>query len=105
MSAKIVVLYPQPKDPEQFEISYVGQHLPLMRRLLGPDVSLPTYRIRSTPQRPTPFYRMAEIHFPTLAELIAFAALEDSPVARASSEEVSSGGAPIVFVCERQADV
>ena len=105
MSAKIVVLYPQPLDPVLFEQAYVATHLPLMRRLLGPGVPLPTFRTLSTPNRPAPFYRMAEIHFETLAQLRGFAASEQIELARSSSQHVSTGGPPLVLVCERQPEI
>jgi uncharacterized protein (TIGR02118 family) len=105
MNAKIVVLYPHPVDSGLFEQRYVAEHLPLMRRLLGPRVALPTFRTLSTPGRPAPFYRMAEIHFDTLAQLQKFAASEDSQIGRASSQHVSTGGAPLVFVCQAQPDI
>jgi uncharacterized protein (TIGR02118 family) len=101
MSATIVVLYPHPKDSARFEEAYVNHHLPLMRRLLGPEVPLPTYRALGTTEQPAAFYRMAEIHFETMAQLVEFASSEQAELARASSRDVSTGGSPLVFVCER----
>jgi hypothetical protein len=47
---------------------------------------------------------MAEIHFAGRAELDAFIGSEGAERARRSAEEVSTGGRPIVFVCERDPD-
>ena len=41
MTAKLLVLYPKAADPDAFEKRYHGQHMPLMRELVGPDVPLP----------------------------------------------------------------
>ena len=58
-------LYPKPLDPEAFEARYHGQHMPLMRELVGPDRPLPTFRILGGTRSETPFYQIAEIHLPT----------------------------------------
>jgi uncharacterized protein (TIGR02118 family) len=94
---KIVVLYPQPTDSPMFERVYHHEHLPLMRRLITPADRVPTYRVRDAS---APFYRMAEIHFPNLAALEAFGGSRDARVARQSSEQVSTGGKPVVLVCD-----
>jgi uncharacterized protein (TIGR02118 family) len=98
MPVKVVVLYPQPTSEAAFEAAYHGQHMPLMHSLIEPASRVPTFRVRA-PQG-APFYRQAEIHFPSLAELYAFANSEQAETARRSSERVSSGGKPIVLVCE-----
>ena len=105
MSVKLVVLYPPPIDEEEFERRYVGEHLPLMRTLLGPDVPLPTYRILSPAGGAGPYYRVAEIHFRDAGELQRFARSEGAERGRASSVAVSTGGPPLLLVCEQQPDV
>jgi uncharacterized protein (TIGR02118 family) len=101
MPIKAIVLYPPPDDPQLFERRYHGEHMPLMRSLIEPESRIPTFRIRG-PQG-APFYRMAEVHFASLEELNAFARSEAGQDARRSSERVSSGGKPIVLVCEPDA--
>ena len=100
MSVKLVVLYPKPTDPEAFESYYHSQHLPLMRRLVGPDIPLPTYRVTANFGAEPPFYRVAEIHFPDRSRLDAFLRADPSGVGRASAIKVSSGGLPSFFLCE-----
>lgn len=102
---KVVVLYPHPSDPEAFEREYVEGHLPLMRRLLGPDVPLPTFKPDSSPQRPAPYYRMAEIHFSDRSQLAEFVRSGKAAIGGESSERVSTGGKPIVFVCEALSEI
>jgi uncharacterized protein (TIGR02118 family) len=103
--AKVMVLYPQPTDPAAFERQYVSAHLPLMRRLVGPDVPLPTYRTLDTEHRPAAFYRVAEIHFESLEALQEFAAREAAGEGAVSSRSVSTGGLPIVLICVEQPPV
>ena len=104
MSVKLVVLYPQPTDPDEFERYYHGEHLPLMRRLVGPDVPLPTYRVRSQSGEDSNYYRVAEIHFADHAQFQAFLRCDPSGSGRASALKVSTGGVPTMLICERDAE-
>jgi uncharacterized protein (TIGR02118 family) len=99
VSIKLLVLYPRPIDEEVFEQIYHDQHMPLMRRLITPAGRTPTYRVRLPAD--APFYRMAEVHFDCLTDLEAFATSEEGKRARHSSAAVSTGGKPLVLVCER----
>lgn len=105
MSVKLVVLYPQPNDVAEFESEYVGKHLPLMRELVGPEVPLPTYRTVSAPDRTAPYYRVAEIPFPDIQSLQAFARSEKGRAGRESAQRVSTGGPPVFLICEPQEHV
>jgi len=98
VSIKLVVLYPRPIDEQHFERIYHAEHMPLMRRLITPPARTPTYRVRLPSD--APFYRMAEVHFDTLADLQAFANSEEGRGARHSSAAVSTGGKPVVLICE-----
>jgi uncharacterized protein (TIGR02118 family) len=101
---KVVVLYPHPADPQAFERQYLEDHLPLMRRLLGDDVPLPTFKPESSPQRPAPYYRMAEIHFRDRSQLAEFVSSGKAAIGGESSESVSTGGKPVVLVCEERSE-
>jgi uncharacterized protein (TIGR02118 family) len=98
VSAKIVVLYPPPIDEAKFEHYYHGTHMPLMRKLIVPSTRVPTFRTRGPDG--VPFYRMAEIHFPSLEELHAFGRSEDVKAARRSAEGIPTQP-PIIMVCEQ----
>ena len=105
MTVKLMVLYPHPRDELAFERRYVGKHLPLMRELLGPRVRIPTYRTLGSPERPSPYYRVAEIHFDDLEHFNAFARSEQAELGRRSSIEVSTGGMPLTLVCVEQDEI
>lgn len=68
-----------------------------MRRLIAPASRVPTFRVRG-PQG-APYYRMAEIHFVSLAELYTFGSSDDARVARRSAQ-AAAGVEPITLVCE-----
>ena len=101
MSIKLVVLYPPPSDPLQFERAYHAQHMPLMRRLITPALRTPTFRVIGPAA--APFYRMAEVHFPSIVELSAFASSEAGQGAQRSALHVSTGGPPTLVVCAADA--
>lgn len=101
MSIKLMVLYPNPADQAAFEQQYHGKHMPLMRSIITPASRVPTYRVRHGAA--LPFYRVAEIHFENAAELEAFVSSEAAHRARQSSEAVSTGGKPLLLVCDQDA--
>lgn len=102
MTVTVVMLYPHPRDPGEFDEHYVNEHLPLMRELVGPDVQLPTYKTVQVGADPAPYYRVAEIHFPTRAAFDEFVSSGRSQVGRRSSQALSTGGPPVALVCERR---
>ena len=99
MTVKLLVLYPRPVEPEMFERGYHGQHMPLMRRLVGPDIPLPTFSTFHPGGAEPAFYRLAEIHFPGESALIEYLRSENRAVGQRSSKALSTGGAPIVLFC------
>ena len=105
MKIKLVVLYPQPVNEDAFEEKYNNEHMPLMRKLVGPGVPLPTYRTVSTPERRAPYYRIAEIQFGDADHLNEFVNSGKSKIGRDSSVEVSAGGKPIYLVCHEQPEI
>jgi uncharacterized protein (TIGR02118 family) len=105
MKVKLVVLYPHPANVEKFEKIYNAKHMPLMRELVGSSVPLPTCLTVSTPERPAPYYRIAEIHFRDEDHFNEFISSGKSKIGRDSSVEVSTGGKPIYLVCREQPEI
>ena len=102
MTIKLIVLYPHPKNTEEFERQYIGKHLPLMRELVGPGVPLPTYLTRGSPDQPAPYYRVAEIHSRDSRHFDEFTQSGRSGIGHESSVAVSTGGKPTYLVCDEQ---
>ena len=64
-AAKLVVIYPVPKDPEAFERIYRDQHVAMaISKLAGKTKIVATKVLGSAQGGAAPFDRIAEIHFP-----------------------------------------
>ncbi len=103
-AAKLVVLYPYPSDVDTFERAYAGEHVPMVtaETLRGITKFVAT-KIAGTPDgSPPPFYRMAELHFPSLDTLKAAASSEGAQKAVAHAISISSGGKPIFLIAEEE---
>ena len=55
MSVKLLVLYPTPTDPEQFDRQYEREHLPMGKAALVGATGLATHRILGSPAGKSPF--------------------------------------------------
>jgi uncharacterized protein (TIGR02118 family) len=93
--AKLIVIYPRPTNIEAFEKIYLEEHVPLaVAKLIGKTKIVAT-KITSSPQGTPPFYRLAEIHFPSKAALEACAATLGAQEALAHAVKISTGGTPL----------
>src|SRR5690348_9477551 len=100
--AKLVVMYPRPKDVETFEKVYQNEHVPMAVANLSGKTKIVATRILASPQGPPPSCRIIEIHFPSMAALEACAASEGGKKPLAHAVSISSGGAPIFLVAEEE---
>ena len=96
--AKLIVIYPCPKDTESFEHVYQNQHVPMAVEKLAGKTKIVASKIAGAP----PFHRIAEIHFPTIEALQACAASDGGKQTIANAVAISSGGAPIFLVAEEE---
>ena len=99
---KLVVIYPFPKDVDAFERVYSNEHVPLAVAKLGGKTRIVATRVLRSPQGTLPFYRIAEIYFPSMHALEACAASEGGKEALAHALQISSGGPPIFLVAEEE---
>jgi uncharacterized protein (TIGR02118 family) len=97
---KLVVIYPHSKDVDVFEKVYQQEHVPLAVAKLSGKTKIVATRVLGSPQGISPFYRIAEIHFPSMQALEACAASEGGKEALAHAVKISSGGPPIFLVAE-----
>ena len=100
---KLVVMYPRPKDVEAFEKLYQSEHVPMAVEKLKGKTKLVATKVLGAPQGTPPFYRIAEVHFPSMEALQACAASDDGKATLAHANKISSGGPPVVMVAEEQA--
>ena len=99
---KLVVIYPRPKDVEAFEKIYQTEHVPLAVAKLGGKTKIVATKILGSPQGLPPFYRIAEIYFPSMQALEACAVSEGGKETLANAVKISTGGMPIFLVAEAE---
>lgn len=102
--AKLVVLYPYPPDVDAFERAYTEEHVPMVNEnsMKGITKFVATKVLGTADGSAPPFYRMAELHFPSLAVLQECASSASAQEAVAHAVSISSGGQPLFLVAEEQ---
>ncbi len=103
-AAKLVVLYPYPQDVDAFERAYSEDHAPMVNpQMMKGLTRFVATKMVGTPDGSTPpFYRMAELNFPSLEALKACASSESGQKAVAHAISISSGGMPIFLIAEEE---
>jgi len=102
MAAKLIVMYPQPKDIEAFEKVYTKEHVPMAVQKLDGKTKIVASKVVGSPQGTPPFYRIAEIHFPSMEALQKCLASPGGQETAAHAVKISSGGPPIFLVAEEE---
>ena len=102
--AKVIVLYPTPRDVNAFERAYTQDHVPMVTAETFKGMKkFVASRVVGTPDgSPAPFHRIAELHFPSMEALQAAAASSSAQKAVAHAVSISSGGTPIFLVAEEE---
>src|SRR5437667_5613733 len=102
--AKLVVLYPYPQDVDVFERTYTEDHVPLVNKnaMEGITKFVQTKVVGTADGSAPPFYRIAELHFPSLKTLQQCASSPGAQKAVAHAVSISSGGKPIFLVAEEE---
>jgi uncharacterized protein (TIGR02118 family) len=101
--AKMVVLYPQPKDVAAFEKAYLEEHMPLAsEKLLGVSKVVLSKTFSSPGAAPPQYHRIAEIHFPSLEALQACLSSPGGRETAAHAVAISTGGAPVFMIAEEE---
>lgn len=101
-NVKLIVVYPRPTDVDAFEKVYQNEHVPLAVAKLGGKTKIVATKILGSPQGIPPFYRIAEVYFPSMQALEACAASDGGREALAHAVKISSGGPPIFLVAEEE---
>ena len=103
--AKIVVIYPTPRDAAAFERVYRDEHTPMVSRANFSGITrfVATRITGSADGKPAPFARVAELHFPSLQALQAAAGSEGAKKAVAHAVQISTGGPPLFLIAEEEA--
>ena len=101
-STKLIVAYPQPKDVGAFEAVYQNEHVPLALANLAGKTKMVSTKTVQTPQGMPAFYRIAEVHFPSLEALQRCAESAGGKETLANAVKISSGGPPVIMVAEEE---
>jgi uncharacterized protein (TIGR02118 family) len=102
MAVKLMVMYPRPRDIEAFEKIYDEEHVPMAIAKLAGKTKMVGTRILGSPKGAPPFYRIAEVHFPSMEVLEACAASEGGMQTIAHAISISSGGSPTILIAEEE---
>src|SRR2546430_17159337 len=94
-AVKLIVMYPTPKDVPAFERLYQDEHVPMAVKKLAGKTKLVATKVQGSPQGRPAFYRIAEVHFPSLEALQACAASAGGEEKTGDAGENSNGGAPV----------
>jgi uncharacterized protein (TIGR02118 family) len=100
--AKITVIYPRPKDIEKFEKLYQEEHIPMAVEKLAGKTKAVLSKVLASPQGTPPFYRIAEVHFPSMEALQECAASPGGQETLAHAASISSGGPPVILIAEEE---
>jgi uncharacterized protein (TIGR02118 family) len=98
--AKIVVIYPRPKNPEAFERVYADEHVPMVPKFEGITKFVQTKVVGTPTGEPAAIQRIAELYFPSLDILKKAASSKDAQDAVAHAVSISTGGPPVFLICE-----
>ena len=98
--AKLIVIYPRPQDVEAFEKVYQNEHVPLAVAKLAGKTKIVSTKILQSPQGTPPFYRIAEVHFPSMEALQRCADSAGGKETLAHAFKISSGGPPVIMIAE-----
>jgi len=99
-SVKMIVAYPQPKDASAFEKIYQQEHVPMAITNLHGKTKMVATKVLQSPQGEPQFYRVAEVHFPSMEALQQCAASAGGKETLAHAVKISSGGPPVIMIAE-----
>lgn len=102
---KVVIIYPRPHDQEAFEKAYVAEHVPMLEDKLKGLTRLVLTKVNGSPQGKVAAYRIAEIYFSSMSDLEQTIGSDGGKEVLAHAQTISSGGAPLVLICEEESFV
>jgi uncharacterized protein (TIGR02118 family) len=100
--AKIMVMYPRPTDTAAFERAYEDEHVPMVLKNFAGLTKFVQTSVTGPVQGTPPFYRLAELFFPSLEVLQAAAASAGGQQTVAHGMAISTGGPMVIMIAEEQ---
>lgn len=102
---KVVIIYPRPQNEEAFEKAYLEEHVPLVENKLKGLTRLVLTKVTGSPQGKVAAYRIAEAYFSSMDDLQKAVESDAGQEVIAHSQTISSGGPPLILICEEEAFV
>lgn len=102
--AKLIVLYPLPRDVKTFERAYTQDHAPMVtaENFKGIKKFVASKVVGTADGSAPPFSRIAELHFSSMEALQAAAASASAQKVVAHAVSISSGGKPTILIAEEE---
>ena len=97
---RLIVLYPTPSDAQEFERQFREEHQPLVRAQLSTARRVTAGTVAPVGGEAAPYYWMAELHFGSMDELQHAVSSDGGLRAGAHARQISTGGAPMMFVVD-----
>lgn len=96
---KVVILYPTPKNKEEFDRRYDTEHLAIASQI--PNLrKLVVGKVSKVATGSGDYYRLAELHFDDEGTMAAALASEAGQRSRNHANELSTGGTPLRLVVQ-----
>lgn len=92
---KLMVLYPEPADPDHFRDYYVTHHLPLVRQMPGLIAWRYSFEVTAAPGQ-TPYFAVFEAEFADAAAMTAARASPQGLRVAADVANYATGGAVVI---------
>ena len=102
---KVVIIYPRPHDEQAFEKAYLAEHVPMVENKLKGLTRLILTKVTGSPQGKMAAYRIAEMYFSSMNELQTSIESDAGKQVLAHAQSISSGGQPLILICEEEAFV
>jgi uncharacterized protein (TIGR02118 family) len=96
MTVKLVVLYTQPENPEEFERHYAEQHVPLVHKVPGLQQFDAARFLAAGDNGELSYYRMAELAFADQEALQAALASEEGQATAADYGKIAPPGSRLL---------
>jgi len=98
VTAHLLVVYPTPKNADDFDRDYKEKHLPYAGPRLKGATSVVTKRVVGPAFAPPPYHMISDVTFPSIDVLKACAMSDGGKEALAHAASISSGGQPTLMV-------
>ena len=100
--AKMIVLYPQPADPAEFDRVYEAEHIPLCKESYPSMTRMVANKVTGAPMGTPPYYMIVEIEFPSNEALQEAMGTKANRNVGRHAMQMSTGGPIVVLLADDQ---